>query len=454
MTSPAANRTIKVRIDGNARGIVKASADAERAIKGVADETGTLGTVAKQMAAKFAIGFAAVAVAGGVASPAIGAAIAGGIVLGLGAGLAAVGIMAAAQAERVQKAWTGVLDPFKAQLKTAAQPLEGVLVGAANHVRSLLADVGAEFAAAIPTTAAPLDRFFTRLREAAGELLPAIRPLTESFNAILDDLGPRLPGVFENIASGLTKMADAIKENPEAISAMIEGIGALVGAIITLIGWFVTVNGALIDFGGTVRRTAVDSATAFLTFTAHVLNGIRSMLSSFFGFQIGALEAMRSVASALGLPTGPIDAAIRNLQGLRSTTDTQLQAMINKTYQWISAINAIPRTVSVNYVLATSSTIPGGGRLGSQGVRAAGGATSPWSMYRVNERGPEMYSVRGKDYLMTGSSGGRVTANERLGGDMTVVVRVGEREFVGMIEDVVDEKDRKLRSRVTAGYRR
>lgn len=47
---------------------------------------------------------------------------------------------------------------------------------------------------------------------------------------------------------------------------------------------------------------------------------------------------------------------------------------------------------------------------------ANGGKTQPWSISRVNERGFEMASVGGKDYLMTGPSPVSVTPHERLRG--------------------------------------
>ena len=50
------------------------------------------------------------------------------------------------------------------------------------------------------------------------------------------------------------------------------------------------------------------------------------------------------------------------------------------------------------------------------GGRAAGGQVSPRGMYRVNENGPEMLSIGGKDYLMMGGSGGNVTANKNMRG--------------------------------------
>lgn len=58
----------------------------------------------------------------------------------------------------------------------------------------------------------------------------------------------------------------------------------------------------------------------------------------------------------------------------------------------------------------------GGGFLSSLfgGFMANGGATDPFSIYRVNEIGPELLTVGNKDYLMMGSQAGRITPNHGL----------------------------------------
>ena len=50
-----------------------------------------------------------------------------------------------------------------------------------------------------------------------------------------------------------------------------------------------------------------------------------------------------------------------------------------------------------------------GSLIAGLGSRAIGGPVSANGMYRVNEKGPELLSVAGKQYLMTGSQGGTVT---------------------------------------------
>lgn len=50
------------------------------------------------------------------------------------------------------------------------------------------------------------------------------------------------------------------------------------------------------------------------------------------------------------------------------------------------------------------------------GGKAIGGPVAPGMLYRVNERGPEMLDVNGKQFLMMGSKGGRVVAAGQSGG--------------------------------------
>ncbi len=51
------------------------------------------------------------------------------------------------------------------------------------------------------------------------------------------------------------------------------------------------------------------------------------------------------------------------------------------------------------------------------GTRAIGGPVSAGGIYQVNERGPELLAVGGKQYLMMGSQGGQVTPTAGTGGD-------------------------------------
>lgn len=57
---------------------------------------------------------------------------------------------------------------------------------------------------------------------------------------------------------------------------------------------------------------------------------------------------------------------------------------------------------------------------GNNGGKAIGGLVAPNSLHRVNEHGPELLSVGGKDFLMMGDRAGHVTPNSHLGGGKAV----------------------------------
>jgi len=62
-----------------------------------------------------------------------------------------------------------------------------------------------------------------------------------------------------------------------------------------------------------------------------------------------------------------------------------------------------------------------------RGARELGGPVSAGGMYRVNEKGPELLEVAGKQYLMMGSQGGKVDAagsGTAKGGDTHIHVQV------------------------------
>lgn len=54
------------------------------------------------------------------------------------------------------------------------------------------------------------------------------------------------------------------------------------------------------------------------------------------------------------------------------------------------------------------------------GFLATGGTARPGKMYEVNERGTEMLSMGGRDYLMMGNQAGKVTPSHALGGNSVV----------------------------------
>ena len=70
----------------------------------------------------------------------------------------------------------------------------------------------------------------------------------------------------------------------------------------------------------------------------------------------------------------------------------------------VGVANALPGDSLSNFIDLNKGfgTIPG---------RASGGPVAAGALYQVNERGPELLSVNGRDYLMMGAQSGHVTPN-------------------------------------------
>lgn len=71
--------------------------------------------------------------------------------------------------------------------------------------------------------------------------------------------------------------------------------------------------------------------------------------------------------------------------------------------------------------------------------RASGGPVSAGGLYRVNENGPELLDVNGKQYLMMGNRGGMVTPNGDVGGGGTTnnYFTVGDVATVSMLKQAL-----------------
>lgn len=111
-------------------------------------------------------------------------------------------------------------------------------------------------------------------------------------------------------------------------------------------------------------------------------------------------------------------------------------------------IDAMRRMLSQAMALATMRWMFGGTAFGDligvSGANAGGGAAMPGQLRQVNEHGPELLSVGGKDYLMMGSQQGQVTPTGKLGGT-TIVNNIDARGAVSIVEmrRVAEEAARK-----------
>lgn len=115
------------------------------------------------------------------------------------------------------------------------------------------------------------------------------------------------------------------------------------------------------------------------------------------------------------------------------------QVAASKAYRQFGAYGA-PAAFAITAAGYASAGIVAGLAIAEvSGGRADGGPVGAGKMYEVNERGPELLTAGGRDYLMMGSQGGNVTPNHKLGasgGDKITIIN----QTTGRVDSVVEQR--------------
>jgi hypothetical protein len=146
--------------------------------------------------------------------------------------------------------------------------------------------------------------------------------------------------------------------------------------------------------------------------------------------QVGRKSISKAVEEDVDEATAYADEAARNIQGIISNGLTNgfkggFKGLLDEFGRVITQILAEIAAARIAESLFGGGANGGKGSKGGggwgdifgsilgafAGGRANGGTVLPGRFYQVNERGPEMFSAGGKDYLMMGSGGGMVRSN-------------------------------------------
>ena len=271
------------------------------------------------------------------------------------------------------------------------------------------------------------DRVLPVLREVGDKALAGVRSAIDTVRGAIERNRPELDKLY----SGFKQAADFIATTVlpllgPLLKFAFESLGRGIGSVIVIVSTLVNIFNAC--------REAV----------LLVIRTITAVILGFFGAIVdGAAKAFGWVPGI-----GP------KLQ----TASDEFRVFRDKVNSWLAGIN--DRNVTVRATFAGT----GGVRLGAQGDRAAGGPVRQYGFYRVNERGFEMLTVAGEDYLMMGGRPGLVTPHSQIAqelrggapeppGDVHVYVTIDGQQLQGRIERVVRDRDRDLKRRATAGIR-
>jgi phage-related protein len=191
-------------------------------------------------------------------APVIGTLIGGAIILGVGGGLAGIGLMAAAKAKEVKDAFSKTKDQIKKTLSDAAEPLEPVLIKAANRVTKMIKKMGPELKDIFKDMAPNLSGFFDNVANGLERAAPYMKPVADGFNEIMKHLGPEVARSIEEIGKSLGELGERFKD-PEIAGDFSKMIGEIIRLIPKAIDFIVL----LIDMYKELKPTLDEAWEAF-----------------------------------------------------------------------------------------------------------------------------------------------------------------------------------------------
>lgn len=377
MANPS--RTIRVRFDGDAKGLTRAVQDGVKGIRKFSDDVrkssggfmsgivdsikSAAGQVNGALSSVFQGGLrgalstpvvgpiilAALASIAATIAPAAATLIGGALVLGIGAGLAGVGALVLAQSEKIQNQFSATFENIKKTLTDAFEPLIPVL----DVVREVMAGVVDQLAPFIKQgmelAQGPLKGFVQQLGVAFQQLGPAIEPLMKAFGDLLTELGPYLVPLFKSIADELITLAGKVSENKEEFAAMVSFVLGLAPFLLQVINFLIDAFRGIVD-GAKAAWDGVSAAfDSIWSVVSSVMDAIKTTIGAVLKV-IGALfngnldDVKRAVREGLDAIRSAWSSAWDSIKsffkGIWTTIKDALSSAVSSLWEGISSLGS------------------------------------------------------------------------------------------------------------------
>lgn len=291
------------------------------------------GIIAATVGAPLVLGAAAVA----------GSLLGTAIVAGLGAGLAGIGLMFAAKSEAVQTEITKLGEHVNQTMQRISKPFEKTILDVIPLGRQLFDVFAKQFELVAPQMAQTLTSFAGFVKVAFEQLAPAIAPISDAFNQLLIDLGPKLPGIFTEISNALISLANKVRENSDLITGIIGTLLRLVTVGLIVIGWLVDLLDWLDRVGRRMMEFHVWTRDAFMGAAAAVLSATQNIISFVASLPGRILSALGNMGSLLW------NAGRDLVQGFINGIGSMISSLANQAANMAaSALNAAKRALGIS----------------------------------------------------------------------------------------------------------
>ncbi len=296
---------------------------------------------------------AAVGAAAATVMPAVGAIAGGALVTGFGAGIAGLGLVFAAQSDAVGKKWSTTLSQLGSDMRLLSKPFESTLISIAGIFERTVDRFNPALGKAFAKMAPVVTNFVDQTGRAFEQLIPAIGPITDAFDGVLDALGPAMQSALGDISAGMIELANSVAENPQALADLVAGLGSLTKTALGLITTLNDVNSGFSELTGGVSlvdvtfgglKFAIGAVAAPFQALSGAIAGVNALIGRTGKDVEGAGQSMSDAASntvklAQGLGS-TATASKSTSMALQSVTDAlprqkaQFSAAIEAMSQW------------------------------------------------------------------------------------------------------------------------
>lgn len=462
----SATRTIRVRFDGSAKGLIKAAAEAGIAVEGfekqvkktagskaaqavgtglvsgLIDSLGSLPSVLKGAAITAAVGI------GAVMAPALAGVLISGVLLAVSGGVLAAGIIGAAKSPKVQKAWQKFARQATVVFERFSKPFIGPLVSAAKYFGMALARAEPTIKRIGETMAPWVIELASATAMFVEHLMPGILTAVTAAGPFIDLLSVHLPLIADSIGGFFS----AIAAGSGSAQIFFDRFLRWVEDIIPKLGGFLT---WLSDLG--IKMEAFSKGPEFVglknaltDFKDHALAGVSEGFDKIKESIEKNSETWKTMLEDIKSGIGELAPAI---QYFVVSTAGSLAFIINV---WAKLYNAIRDVVIIiKELIRWSDRLPGnlsgGGIHVSKGDipgRAYGGPASAGRSYLVGEQGvPEIFTPGQSGYITPMSKAGAASNQPII---VENHIEIGG-EVVRVVRTEISESNRGLRRAVLAG---
>jgi hypothetical protein len=347
-------------------------------------------------------GVAAAGVAiGATLSAAVGAAVASGVLLGLGGGVLAAGIKAAAGSPRVRSAWRAFAEGAKHIVADFGEPFEGPLARAAETFTNALADIAntGAFREIGEALAPVIDKLAPALADLAKNAMPGIVKAVKASAPLFDTLAKHAPKIGDAIGKFFNKIAQAGPGANVFLDDMLTLLEGLLPALGDVIGRL-SVLYAAIRTGGEAAYKVMREAFRKI---------VNTVLASFGTIITGAAKAFGWMPGI-----GPkLNAAARKFWSFAASVNAALDGIEDE-------VVTVKVKVTGKITQGTQSTVG----FGPAKPQARGGPQFPGHTYLVGEEGPELVTptragfvhTAGKTAAMLGAAAARTGSGDNTAG--------------------------------------